>query len=65
MNLVESQIKTIFRKGVKKAKSLIALHMSGNNMNIESIMFIRELLHIQEDEKKEIPAINQVHITIG
>jgi len=63
--LVESQIKTIFLKGVKKAKSLIALHMSGNNMNMESIMFIRELLHIQEDEKMEIPAINQVHTTIG
>jgi hypothetical protein len=65
MNLVESQIKTIFSKGVKKAKSLISIHMSGNGMNLESIMFIRNILSINIDEKKEIPIINQIHETIG
>lgn len=65
MNLVESQIKTIFSKGIKKAKSLIAIHMSGNNMNVESVMFIRDMLSINKDERKEIPVINQIHTTIG
>jgi hypothetical protein len=65
MNLVESQIKTIFSKGVKKAKSLISIHMSGNGMNLESVMFIRNILSINIDEKKEIPIINQIHETIG
>ena len=43
---------------MKKAKSLIAIHMSGNNMNVESVMYIRDLLRINEDERKEIPIIN-------
>ena len=65
MNLSESQIKTIFSKGVKKAKSLIAIHVSGNNMNVESVMFIRDILKIITEEKREIPVINQIHENIG
>jgi hypothetical protein len=58
MNLSESQIKTIFSKGVKKAKSLISIHISGNGMNLESVMFIRNNLGINIDEKKEFSIIN-------
>lgn len=65
MNLVVEQIKTIFSKGVKKAKSLIAIHVSGNNMDVEAIMFIRNTLKINKDDKKELPVINQIHSTIG
>jgi hypothetical protein len=39
--------------------------MSGNGMNLESVMFIRNILSINIDEKKEIPIINQIHETIG
>jgi adenine-specific DNA methylase len=62
MSLDESQIKLIVSKGVKKAKSLVALHMSGNEMNIETLLYIREILNINfEDNKRENTAIAGCH----
>ena len=42
LNLEHSQIKTIFHCGVKKAKSLLSLHLSGNRLLIESLIYIRD-----------------------
>jgi len=63
MSLEESQIKLIFVKGIKKAKSLVALHISGNNMNIETLLFIKEVLNINTEEKRENTAITNCHET--
>jgi Leucine Rich repeat len=38
MCLSESQIHTIIIKGVKKAKSLLSIHLSGNEMTVEQIL---------------------------
>ena len=61
MALEEAQIKLIISKGVKKAKSLVALHLSGNLMNIETLLYIREALNINVEEKRENPAITACH----
>ena len=61
MCLEESQIKVIVAKGVKKAKSLVSVHLSGNLMNIETVLFIREVLNINIDEKRENTAITGCH----
>jgi|LauGreDrversion4_2_1035121.scaffolds.fasta_scaffold54508_1 hypothetical protein len=36
LNLEHTQIKTIIRFGVRKAKSLLSFHLSGNNMLVET-----------------------------
>jgi len=61
MGLEESQIKVIVAKGVKKAKSLVSVHLSGNLMNIETILFIREVLNINLEERRENTAITSCH----
>ena len=65
MALEEAQIKLIISKGVKKAKSLVALHLSGNLMNIETLLYIREALNINVEEKRENPAITACHETLN
>lgn len=48
-------------KGIKKAKSLLAIHMSGNNMCTELHFFIREALGIALDERKDNVIIETNH----
>jgi dTDP-4-amino-4,6-dideoxygalactose transaminase len=42
LNLDENQIKTFITRGVRKAKSLLSFHLSGNNISVDTVIFIRE-----------------------
>jgi len=53
MNLEDSQIHVIIERGVKKSKSLLSLHMSGNNISIETYLFIRDTLGVIYEGKQE------------
>ncbi len=48
-------------KGVRKAKSLLAFHISGNQLNMETIIFVKETLKIVPDDRKENATINNCH----
>lgn len=65
LNLESEQIKTIVAKGVRKAKSLLSFHLSGNEMNKETLIFIMDQLRIVYDEHKQIPQINLNHYSLG
>jgi hypothetical protein len=44
---------------------LIGFHISGNNINIETLLFIRETLNIVIDEKKGNSSIENCHLVLG
>ena len=50
---------------MRKAKSLVSFHISGNNLDIESLIFIRDSLKIVIDEKRENPTINNCMEKLG
>lgn len=65
MNLEDSQIHVIIDRGVKKSKSLLSLHMSGNNISIETYLFIRDTLGVIYEPKQENSNIEQCHQSFG
>ena len=65
MCLEESQIRTIIQRGVKKAKSLLSFHISSNNINTETLYYIREQLKITYEEKKVNDSIEACHIKLS
>lgn len=61
MQLEGPQVKIIMNKGVNKAKSLVAFHISGNLLNAETVIYIKETLKIINDDRKENATIDNCH----
>ena len=65
LQMNEAQIETVITKGVKKAKSLLSFHLSGNNISADTLFFIRKALNIQIDERKENQLIIANHAVLA
>jgi hypothetical protein len=52
-------------KGIKKSKSLLAFHISGNGLGMEILLYIRDILRVQFEEKKENVAMTTNHQVCG
>lgn len=55
----------IINKGIKKSKSLLSFHISGNGLSVDTLIFIKDSLNVDYEEKKENVVMSTNHQVCG